>query len=219
MHLITILLLSISSNLDTLGVGMAYGSRKYRLPVLSNLICALIPCIGTYLMMTLGSAVRHFISAPFANILGAGIIMLAGVVLIIQHYRRQHPATQIASGAPSRTGNAPGAPSLFSSLKDLGTILDDPFKADYDYSGSIELQEAMVLALALTLNNLSCGFAAGLIGLSSFLMVGTSFIVSLLFFYAGIKVGLLFIAPWLGDKGDLAAGIILILLGIYELLG
>jgi putative sporulation protein YtaF len=104
-------------------------------------------------------------------------------------------------------------------MKDLGTILDDPFKADYDYSGSIELKEAMVLALALTLNNLSCGFAAGLMGLNIFLMVGTSFIVSLLFFYTGIKVGLLFIAPWLGDKGDLAAGIILILLGIYELLG
>jgi putative sporulation protein YtaF len=219
MHLITILLLGISSNLDTLGVGMAYGSRKYRLPFLSNLICALIPCIGTYLMMTLGEAVRHIIPVPFANILGAGIIMAAGVVLIIQYFRRQRPANQIASEAPSRTGNTPGAPSLFSSMKDLGTILDDPFKADYDYSGSIELKEAMVLALALTLNNLSCGFAAGLMGLNIFLMVGTSFIVSLLFFYTGIKVGLLFIAPWLGDKGDLAAGIILILLGIYELLG
>jgi putative sporulation protein YtaF len=219
MHLLTILLLSISSNLDTLGVGMAYGSRKYRLPFLSNFVCALIPCIGTYFMMALGSAVRNIISAPVANILGAGIIMLAGVVLIIQYLRRQHPSSQNASAAPSLAGNTTGTSSLFSSMKDLGTILDDPFKADYDYSGCIELKEALVLALALTLNNLSCGFAAGLIGLSIFLMVGTSFIVSMFLFYAGIKVGLLFIAPWLGDKGDLAAGIILILLGIYELLG
>jgi putative Mn2+ efflux pump MntP len=200
---------------------------------LSNFICALIPCIGTYLMMTLGAAVRNVISAPFANILGAAIIMAAGVVLIIQYVRRQHPSNKITSKAPSRAGDCTGsskpgadspervtgAPSLLSSMKDLGTILDDPFKADYDYSGSIEVREAMVLALALTLNNLSCGFAAGLIGLNIYLMVGLSFFVSLLFFYAGIKVGLLVIAPWLGDKGDLAAGIILILLGIYELLG
>ena len=35
---------------------------------------------------------------------------------------------------------------------------------------------------------------------------------------AGIKIGLLYIARWFGEKGDLVAGIILILLGIYEIL-
>ena len=70
----------------------------------------------------------------------------------------------------------------------------------------------------MTLNNLSCGFAAGLMGLNIYLLVGSSFIISLIFFYAGIKIGLLYIARWFGEKGDLVAGIILILLGIYELL-
>ncbi len=219
MHLLTIIFLGISSNLDTLGVGLAYGTRKYRLPFWSNLICALVPCIGTYLMMILGEAVRYIISVPLANLLGAGIIMAAGVVLIIQYFRGPRTANKISTEMPEqKTGEAAAQPSLFDNMKDLGRILEDPFKADYDYSESIEFKEAAVLAFALTLNNLSCGFAAGLMGLNVFLTAGTAFVVSLLFFYAGIQIGLHFMARWIGEKGGLAAGIILILLGIYELL-
>jgi putative sporulation protein YtaF len=88
---------------------------------------------------------------------------------------------------------------------------------DYDYSGRIELKEALVLALALTLNNLSCGFAAGLMGLNIFAMIVASFVISLVFFYIGIRLGFLYIARWFGEKGDIVAAIILILVGIYEL--
>jgi putative Mn2+ efflux pump MntP len=284
-HLLTILLLGISSNLDTLGVGLAYGTRKFRLPFMSNFICALIPCIGTYLMMTLGGAVRYVISGQLANLLGSGIIMAAGTVLIVQYLRRERsgrnagprpesarqggpgpapspdarpgpvagcrvcarkqvpapgaqskrdrnsPGRHLAQYHPARQAEIPvecrepgGAaiaakPPLSSKMRDLGTILDDPFRVDYDYSGSIELKEASVLAFALTLNNLSCGFAAGLIGLNTALTVGTAFAISLIFFYSGIKIGILYIAHWFGERGDLAAGIMLVLLGLYELLG
>ncbi len=217
-HLLTILGLAVSSNLDTLGVGLAYGTRKFRLPFLSNFVCALIPCIGTYIMMILGAAVRSIISDQLANILGAGIIMAAGAVLIIQYFRRSGMTNREEVPVQHRVEDASPAPASFSFLKKLGRILEDPFMVDYDYSGSIEINEAFVLALALTLNNLSCGFAAGLMGLNISLLVGSSFIISLLLFYAGIKIGLLYIARWFGEKGDLVAGIMLILLGIYELL-
>ncbi len=218
-QLLAILGLAVSSNLDTLGVGLAYGTRKFRLPFLSNFVCALIPCIGTYIMMILGAAVRNVISNQLANILGAGIIMAAGAVLIIQYFRRPGMTNQEEEPPVQHLAKkVPPTPAPFSYLKELGKILEDPFRADYDYSGSIEVNEAAVLALALTLNNLSCGFAAGLMGLNIYLLVGFSFIISLLFFYAGIKIGLLYIARWFGEKGDLVAGIMLILLGIYELL-
>ena len=81
-QLLTILGLAISSNLDTLAVALAYGARKFRLPFVSNFICALIPCVGTYLTMLVGSTLRRFVSAQLAGILGAGIIVAAGAVLI-----------------------------------------------------------------------------------------------------------------------------------------
>ena len=200
-------------------MALAYGARKFRLPFLSNFICALIPCLGTYLTMFIGSTLRRFVSGQLAGLLGAGVIMAAGAVLIVQSAGKSRKSKEAEQpyedprAASSRAGHRPGF-----SLKELGKILRDPLRADYDYSGTIEVKEAFVVALALTLNNLSAGFAAGLMGLNVLLMVGSSFIVSIIFFYAGIGIGLLFIARWFGRWSDLVAGIILFLLGIYELL-
>ncbi len=217
-HLATILGLAVSSNLDTLGVAVAYGARKFRLTFLPNFICALIPSAGTFVMMIAGSAARRFVSSPLANLLGAGIIAVAGVVLIVQFLVRTG-----TPGSAERRYDIPAAGSSAAgsrrfSLNELRRVLKDPLRADYDTSGTIEAKEAMVLALALTLNNLSNGFAAGLMGLSIPLMVGSSFVISIILFYAGIWMGLLFIARWLGKWSELAAGILLLFLGIYEML-
>lgn len=217
MHLLAILALGISSNLDTLGVGLAYGCRKMRLPFLSNLICALIPSIGTYITMMLGEAVRYIVSAPLANILGAAILMAAGVLMIIQSLRRQPPAEPQPGTAPC-AGVAGYQPSRPRNMKSFGRLLDNPAQVDYDYSGSIDTREATVLALALTLNNLSCGFAAGLMGLNAILTPTAALVISLIFFAAGIKIGHRFISRWFGEKSDLAAGLLLILIGVYEIL-
>ena len=217
--MLAILGLAISSNLDTLGVALAYGARKFRLPFVSNFICALIPCLGTYLTMFIGSTLRRFVSGQLAGLLGAGVIAAAGAVLIIQSLgkSRKRGETERLDESPYAESSPPEPQPRFS-LKELGRILKDPLRADYDYSGTIEVKEAFVVAFALTLNNLSAGLAAGLMGLSVLLMVGFSFVISIAFFYAGIGIGLLFIARWFGRWSDLVAGIILILLGIYEVL-
>ncbi len=42
LHLLTILLLSFSSNLDNVGVGVSYGIRKINIPFTSNLLIAVV---------------------------------------------------------------------------------------------------------------------------------------------------------------------------------
>ncbi len=42
LHLATILLLSLSSNLDNIGVGVSYGIRKVNIPFTSNLLIAVV---------------------------------------------------------------------------------------------------------------------------------------------------------------------------------
>ena len=46
-HLLTILLLALSCNLDNVGVGIAYGARGIGIPLASNLLIALITAAGT----------------------------------------------------------------------------------------------------------------------------------------------------------------------------
>ena len=70
MYLLIILSLALSSNLDNIGVGLAYGTRKVRLPFLSNLIVAVITSCGTLITMLLGKDMAiHYLNGTLANYL------------------------------------------------------------------------------------------------------------------------------------------------------
>ncbi len=73
------------------------------------------------------------------------------------------------------------------------------------------------LGLALTLNNIPNGLAAGLIGLSPALTTTAVFILSLLTLWLGVWFGVRFISRLLRDWAGPAAGVMLVLMGVYEL--
>ncbi|ORX22526.1 sporulation membrane protein YtaF, partial [Thermoanaerobacterium sp. PSU-2] len=54
MHVISSLLFSISANIDNFTVAIAYGIKKIRIGILSNLLIALVSGIGTFLSMFIG---------------------------------------------------------------------------------------------------------------------------------------------------------------------
>ncbi len=66
LHIISIFLLALSSNLDNVGVGTSYGTRRINIPFGSNLLIAFITTSGTYLSMTLGNVISNFIN-PNSN--------------------------------------------------------------------------------------------------------------------------------------------------------
>ncbi len=53
MHWITIILVGIAANLDNLGIGLAYGVKKTKIPFASNLTIAVVSMIVTYLSVLL----------------------------------------------------------------------------------------------------------------------------------------------------------------------
>lgn len=218
MHLIAILLLAISSNLDNLGVAIAYGTRKMKLPVASNLLIALITSTGTLLATFTGRYTAvHYLSAAFAGYLGAGIIIAVGFYLVCQACRNSGAAM-----GNSLTDPQNGKPTYLLNIRlqyidILVEIMHDPVQVDRDYSGSVELKEAAALALALTMNNLANAFGAGVSGLSPGLLTAAVFVFSLLIFWGGIEIGVRYTSHWLGDKAGLAAGLMLMAIGIYEL--
>lgn len=96
------------------------------------------------------------------------------------------------------------------------TILDHPFLADTDFSGHIDMKEGFLLALALTLNNLTNGMGAGLLGLDMALMISLTAILSILTIWFGIGFGQYSSVHWFGQYSGRISGLILICLGIYE---
>ncbi|NRV14874.1 putative Mn2+ efflux pump MntP [Clostridium beijerinckii] len=82
--ILSALLFSLSSNLDNLVIGIAYGIKKIRIGTAANLIVALVTSTGTFLSMLLGIYVSKFLPSFLSNSLGAGIIIILGLYFVIQ---------------------------------------------------------------------------------------------------------------------------------------
>lgn len=207
--ILPILLIVISSNLDNIGVGASYGVRKINIPFASNFLIAVVTAAGTFLSIFLGQSVYLFISKGMDGLLGGGIIIVAGLWVVFQDkcmHRVLEPreAELIVETGPSRYG-----------LRHIAQILDNPIVADWD-SGHIDVKEALVLALGLTINNIPNGVGAGILGLNIFAMTAVVFVASIVTIWLGIYLGKLGVR-WVGRYASVLAGVLLIIVGLYEI--
>jgi len=203
-------LIALSCNLDNVGVGISYGTRKIRLPLATNLYIALLTAGGTYLAMVLGQQAFWFFSPEWGAILGGGILVAMGLFVLAQETLRRRPPKE-------KETSAPRADIQESWWRHLLDILEEPLRVDYDKSGHIDLKEGTILGLALLLNNLPNGVAAAMINLPvlpTTLAVG---ILSLLTFWLGIGIG-----RYVGHHSQaawtwVASAMILIGIGVVEI--
>jgi putative sporulation protein YtaF len=208
-----ILLMAISSNLDNVGVGIAYGARRISIPFASNLLIAAITTIGTFLSVAFGKSMCVFFKPESANLLGSAILICAGVWVVFYDSLAAAPR---AKPEEEKTAAAIAAPRSF--WKRVLTVLDNPCSADYDLSSHIDLKEGAVLGLALTLNNLANGIGAGMVGLNTLWLCVFVFFLSIATILAGIMTGARYGFRVFGRFSGIAAGMILILIGLWDLI-
>jgi len=218
MHILEILAFALSSNLDNLVAGIAFGSTKTILPFSSNLLIAIISSSGSLVSIIIGRNVTTLAQKNqwIASDVGAIIIIVIGFYLIIQSIR-QREVQPISFEKQVESHSRNFFRSSFVRLQRLTRLLSDPLLADYDHSHSIELQKASVLGLALTLNNIPTGFAAGLIGLNPTLTTITIFFFSLFTIWLGLFLGSRLIAKVLRNWAGTLGGVLLVVLGVFEL--
>lgn len=82
--ILSALLYSLSSNLDNLVVGIAYGIKKIKIGITANLIIALVTSIGTFLSMSVGLYILKFLPHSVANGLGAVVIIILEIYFVTQ---------------------------------------------------------------------------------------------------------------------------------------
>lgn len=190
--------ISVASNLDNAGVGIAYGVRGVKISAIANAIIAIISGVATYIAGVAGNLTVHYVSPRVATVIGAVVMLLVGLWVLTEPWREK-------LRKESRNG------TVFS------RILDDPMVADFDKSHTISLSEALILGVALALNALAGGFDAGTAHIG---VLGTSIGVAV-FSYAllGVSayIGRKYAAEWLGNKATIVAGLLLIAIGIHQL--
>ncbi|MGO4183805.1 MntP/YtaF family protein [Paenibacillus sp. TAF43_2] len=237
-HVVSLLVLAVAVSVDGFGVGVTYGLRRIRIPIVSILIIACCSGIIIYLSMQVGGLITTFLSEFVARLIGACVLMLIGVWALLQlrrnkqqqdDVRHEHVETAVQesaataeAGAKTHAGEiASAALVVMVELKRLGLviqILRTPQSADVDKSGTISASEAVMLGFALSLDAFGAGLGAALIGLPSLLTALTIAAASALFLVGGIRFGFRFSA-WKGMQTlAMLPGILLIIIGIMKLL-
>lgn len=198
--ILSALLFSLSSNLDNVVVGIAYGIKKIKIGIIPNFAIAVITCTGTFLSMSLGVYISKFLPHFIANALGSIIIVILGGYFIIQ---------SIVKLINNKKSNE-------LALKDITDMIEYAQKSDLDNSGDINIKEALLVAFGLTFNNLGTGIAASITGVSIEFTVIFTFILSILTIIIGEVLGNHVLGKLFGKYAPLISGILLIALGIIE---
>lgn len=216
--LLSLLLLALALSLDGFGVGVTYGLRKMRIPLLSILIISLCSGVVIGLSMQVGVLLAQVVSPKAASVVGAVILVFMGCWSLFQmltQKEKEDPQPVLAKIRPEK-------PAVFSlELRHLGIviqILRTPSSADMDKSGSISSMEAMVLGIALSLDAFGAGLGAALLG---FQPLWTSIAIALFsgtFLVMGMKTGFRFAESYWMRHAAVLPALMLILMGIMKLL-
>jgi len=202
-HLVSSFFLAISSNVDNFAVGVAYGVKKIKIGILSNLVIAGISALGTYLSMSVGEIISRFLSEDIANLLGSGVLLIIGIWSIWDTLR-----TEIEEKRNQRR----------SSVNELSynTFIEKPERADLDDSRTIDVKESITLAFALTINNLAGGVGGGISGLNIAITTLLTFIFSILGVTLGYFMGERFTTKLSGKISGIVSGLLIICIAVYE---
>lgn len=191
------LLFGISASLDALLVGIGYGIRGTCIRLWQNLIISLITLLGTCLSVGLGHRLMSLLPEAVGNYAGSLILILMGIYYIAKWIAAtlHSPSAQTTAEAPRCDISSASVSSAFPCLK---------------------LPEVFALSLTLSLNNLSAGLSASLAGLTLVPAAVSTLACSVLFLFAGNRLGRSPVLQLAGKCADPLSGGLLIGLGIVQ---
>lgn len=206
-------ILSIAVSLDALGVGLAYGMKKIKIPMKYKLMMAAFSILYTGIAVSIGNIIVKFLPPIVTNFIGSLILAGMGVWLLLQGVFKK---------TEEETETIPECKTVFEwMIKSLGITIQitrNPVSGDVDRSGYIDLKESLLIGAALSLDILGVGLGCAMIGLNIWLIPFTVAAAQLLFLSSGLYLGKLLAKRrmrWL----DFAPGIILIVIAIMRWFG
>lgn len=201
------LLLVIAISIDAFAVSVTYGIRKIKIPLVSAMIISLT---GTgFLLISL------FFAKLFSNFLPPSTCTALSVILLIIIGLTDLFQSSIKSYLRKHKGQANVSFSLFNISFGVDIFLDET-KADRDNSKTLSPKEAVMLAIALSIDSLATGFSAGLSLTNIPLQIIFCFIAGIVFCLTGRLIGEKIQAKSRIDLSWLS-GVILIILAITKI--
>ncbi|WP_240374638.1 sporulation membrane protein YtaF [Bacillus piscicola] len=199
-------LLAFAVSVDSFGVGFAYGLRRLKLPVTSLLFISMCSIASVLLGSLAAIAFSGYVPEKFTDSIGGVILILIGIWTLI-HVIKENNMTTVESSLDKE--------GMFSQV---WGILKTPENADMDKSGIITTKEALFLGMALSFDAFGAGIGASLLELPIFTLAAAIAVMCAVFLTAGMKCGRKLSEYALVQKLSYVPGVLLILLGIWNLL-
>jgi putative sporulation protein YtaF len=200
MHLLSVLLIGIASNLDNLGISVSYGLRSTRIPFISNLIIGIVSMLCAYLSIIAGRFISAFISIQIANVVGGLIIICIGIKCIVDSFFEKKATSEVKIDS------------------NYSQVITHPNLADVNDDKVISLKESIFLGFALAINCLAMGLGAGITGVSPALTTFSIGLFSVISIWCGLKLGNKISGKNIGKYSNIVAGFLLIMIGVYEMI-
>ncbi|GKX67056.1 sporulation membrane protein YtaF [Inconstantimicrobium mannanitabidum] len=195
-------LIALVNNLDNIGVRIAYSIRGIRIPFLKNLWISFITFVISGGAAYFGELTTVYLNKTVSSIISMVLLCSIGLWIILEPYVKKKKDIK-------------NNEQVDFSLKG---VLDNPENADRDKSSDIDLKEATVLGIALSVNNIGGGVSAGMIGLSWYFVGIFSAVISFIALWLGNYLTV-FLKKWdLDKKASFVAGAVLIILGIIQVI-
>ncbi len=213
LHILSIALISISSNTDSLAAAVAYGIKQVKITTGANLTIAIVSSLGTFLSMSVGEMISGYLSKSTATMLGSGVLIAIGIFGLWQTLEHERDCRKRAKYG--RRNIDPIDVHISEDIDNLNYLNKSPTKIG-SRSGSIGARQSIPLAFSLTINNIGGGIGGGISGLNPLLTMVTTFILAVLAISFGTTLGKKF-ATHMNElwAGLLSSGLIMAI-GIYE---
>ncbi|MDQ1909976.1 sporulation membrane protein YtaF [Paenibacillus sp. GD4] len=224
---ISLLILALAVSLDGFGVGVMYGLRKIRIPLVSIAIISFCSGLIIYGSMQIGVYLSRFVHPQWAKGLGALILVGIGIWALFQMFMEKEEQADASDAGKQPVSTPLGGTAVYTvkeiftlELKRFGLIIQilrSPQVADMDRSGNISANEAMLLGLALSLDAFGAGIGAALIGFTPWLTAAVIACASGMFLTLGLRIGFRYAdIRWI-RKLSILPGFVLIIMGIMKL--
>lgn len=165
---------------DTFLVSLSYASEKIRIPPLSAVIMSFVSTAVLTLSLCFSQTICLFVPEGYCKAAGSVILIIIGVVQICSN--------RLKALLKKHSGNK----SVKFSCFDIDFIIKvyiDETQADTDKSKVLSSKESVALALALSVDSLCGGVAAGISGSNIVWTAIMSFILGIIAVVAGKKAG------------------------------
>ena len=193
MSVLPSLLFGISASLDALLVGCALGLQKVPLPAKHNLLISTVTLIGTVISISLGNLLLPLIPGEIATRIGSSVLILFGL-----YYAGKWLVSRWRCCS-----------------SDNSSLCQE--KKKFAEHRELALPQTLALGCALSMNNIGIGFSASITGLPFLPASISTFFCSFGFLALGSRLGRSVLLQHAGEYTDPISGLLLILLGLWQL--